>query len=701
MVKKRTFLPVIVERLLSPAVPIGDPVLLHKIKLLAAMLLVFISGSFLYSLLHLLLDAGFVLTFYWLNLTNVILAVGYGLNRRGYYRWAASLTVVVLSISILISMLLTRGNVRYFYVMIMPVLLGSMLLSLRGTLLLAASDLVGLVVTAALSPRIQISLVEAAPAVVFFTTLSILLLVSVQSRDRLERERQTELINNESLYRSLVENFNEIIYKMDKEGCFTYLSPYTELITGYKVEDLLGRHFSPFIFPEDLAAVETNFKKALSGAGEPIEFRIISKNKKILHLRNYTQLLEENHRPLGVIGVFSDITGQKILHDQLHQAQKMESVGRLAGGVAHDFNNILTVIIGYCEMLAEDEKANPDTLTMVKNIKAAAERAISLTRQLLIFSRKHIFQPTRLNMNDLIKNLEKMLHRLIGEHITLKTHLAAEIHDIKTDAAQMEQVIMNLAVNARDAMPQGGTLIIETSAVYLDESYRRKYSEVIPGDYVILAISDTGCGMDEKTRKNIFEPFFTTKEAGKGTGLGLSTVYSIVKQCGGHINFYSEVNLGTTFKIYFPAVNREMAQDKAKKIKSMDLNILEGNELLLVVEDQEDLREMIVESLRLYGYRVQAAQNGMEALELCQRHSSPDQSFALLITDVVMPKMNGKELADKIVLQYPGIKILYISGYTEQAIVEHNILLKGLAFLPKPFSPALLAEKVRHLLDHK
>ena len=689
------------ERLLSPSVSIGDRVLLRKIKLLAAVLLVFIAGSFLYSVLHLLTDAAFVQTFYWINLTNVILAAGYWLNRRGYYRWGASLAVVVLSISILISTLLTTGNGRYFYVMIMPVLLGSMLLSLRGTLLLAASDLAGLVSAAAFSPRL--TLVEAAPALGFFTTMSILLLVFVQHRDRLESERQTELIDNETQYRSLVENLNKIIYKMDREGHFTYLSPGLELITGYRAEDLLGLHFSPFIFPEDLAAVEANFKKALSGLAEPIEFRILGKNKKVLHLRNFAQLLEENHRPLGVIGVFSDITAQKTLHDQLHQAQKMESVGRLAGGVAHDFNNILTVIIGYCEMLAEDEKSNPGPLAMVKSIKSAAERAASLTRQLLVFSRKQIFQPTRLNINGLIKNLEKMLHRLIGEHITLKTHLAEEIHDIKTDAAQLEQVLMNLAVNARDAMPRGGTLLIETTNTYLDESYRRKYSEVIPGHYVMLAISDTGCGMDEKTRENIFEPFFTTKEAGKGTGLGLSTVYGIVKQSGGHICFYSEVDTGTTFKIYFPADNREMAEDKTKKMESPDLRSLEGHESLLVVEDQEDLREMIVESLRLYGYHVQAAQDGTEALELCQRHSPApaNQPFAMLITDVVMPQMNGKELADKIVLQYPGIKILYISGYTEQAIVEHNILLEGLSFLPKPFSPSSLAEKVRYVLDCK
>jgi PAS domain S-box-containing protein len=523
-------------------------------------------------------------------------------------------------------------------------------------------------------------------------------LLFIRQRDQLEAFRQEELAKKEAQYRSLVENINEVIYTTDKEGRFTYISPVAEQITKYKVKELLGRHFSTFIFPGDLPLVEANFRNVLNGTSETNEFRVVDKNKQTLYVRTYAQLLMENDRAVGIIGVFTDITEHKRLQDQLHQAQKMESVGRLASGVSHDFNNLLTVITGYCEMLLDDTKNNPTTSSMVKGINRAAERAASLTQQLLAFSRKQIIQPKRLNINELIVNLEKMLRRLISEHIALTTRLEAEPGIITVDPAQLEQVLMNLAVNARDAMPKGGKLTIETANTYLDDAYCRLHSEVAPGDYVMLSISDTGCGMDEKTGKNIFEPFFTTKEPGKGTGLGLSTVYGIVKQSGGHIGFYSQLNKGTTFNIYFPmAADTEAGEYKAKEQESMGPKTVEGSESLLVVEDQDNLREMMVESLKLYGYSVHAAQDGAEALEICQQKK---QSFDLLITDVVMPEMNGKELAEKIARQSPGIKTLYISGYAEDAIGDHNILFEGLSFLPKPFSPTALAQKVRYILDN-
>ncbi|MGD2090896.1 MAG: response regulator [Candidatus Aminicenantes bacterium] len=697
MEKKKRFPGLILQWLLTPSVPIEDAVLLRKMKLLASMLLAFIGGSVLYTFLHLTLEEGTAGNFFWINGTNVFLAIGFWLNRRGHYRWAAFLTVVFLSTSILASTMLNPGNIRYLFVMIMPVLLGSMLFPLRGILLLGASILAGMVVLPVLIPHITFAAVIVPMA--FFSTLTGLLLMFIHYRDRLEALRQEELAKKEAQYRSLVENINEVIYTADRDGRFTYISPVVEQITKFKVKEFIGRHFSTFIFPGDLPLVEANFRNVLNGTSEIYEFRVVDKNNQILYIRTYAQLLMENHQPVGIIGVFTDITEHQQLQDQLHQAQKMESVGRLAGGVAHDFNNLLTVIIGYCQMLSDDTKDNPAATSMVTGIHRAAERATSLTQQLLAFSRKQIIQPKRLNINELIVNLEKMLRRLIGEHIVLTTRREAEPGIIKVDPAQLEQVLMNLAVNARDAMPRGGKLTIETSNIYLDDAYCRLHGEVVPGDYVMLSISDTGCGMDEKTEENIFEPFFTTKEPGKGTGLGLSTVYGIVKQSGGHIGFYSQLNKGTTFNIYFPlAVDAEAAEYKANEQKTMEPESVEGSESLLVVEDQDNLREMMVESLKLYGYSVNAAQNGAEALEICQQKQ---QSFDLLITDVVMPEMNGKELAEKIARQSPGIKTLYISGYAEDTIGDHNILLEGLFFLPKPFSPTALAQKVRYILDNR
>jgi PAS domain S-box-containing protein len=697
MHKKKKFPGLILQWLLTPSVPIEDAVLLRKMKLLAGMLLTFIGASILYSLLHLALEEGFVVTFSWINGTNLILLFGYWLNRRGHYRWAAIFSLAFLSVSILISTILTPGNARYLFVLIMPILLGSMLLPLRSIILLGSINLVGMVILPLLSPLITFATVIVPMAFLF--TLTGLLLLFIRQSDQLEALRQEKMVIKEVQYRSLVENINEVIYTTDKEGRYTFISPVVEHITKYKVKELLGQHFSTFVFPADLPLVEANFRNVLKGNSETNEFRVVDKDNQILHIRTYAQLLMENDRAVGIIGVFTDITEHKRLQDQLHQAQKMESVGRLAGGVAHDFNNLLTVIIGYCEMLLDDTKDNPAANSMVKGINRAAERAASLTQQLLAFSRKQIIQPKRLNINELIVNLEKMLRRLISEQIALITRLEAEPDIIKVDPAQLEQVLMNLAVNARDAMPGGGKLTIETSNIYLDDTYCRLHSEVTPGDYVMLSITDTGCGMDEKTEENIFEPFFTTKEPGKGTGLGLSTVYGIVKQSGGHIGFYSQVNKGTTFNIYFPIeTDIEAEESGAIDQGTAEPKTVEGSESLLVVEDQDNLREMMVESLKLYGYNVHAAQDGTEALEICQKQN---QSFDLLITDVVMPEMNGKELAEKIARQSPGIKTLYISGYAEDTIGDHNILLEGVSFLPKPFSPTALAQKVRHILDNR
>lgn len=379
--------------------------------------------------------------------------------------------------------------------------------------------------------------------------------------------------------------------------------------------------------------------------------------------------------------------------EQLLQAQKLEAVGRLAGGVAHDFNNLLTAIIGYSEMGLRKLDATDPLRRNLNEIKNAGDRAAALTRQLLAFSRKQVMQPRVLDLNDVISNLEKMLCRMIGEDFELRTALHSAVGNVKADPGQVEQVIMNLVVNARDAMPTGGKLSIETANVYLDESYAREHVSVVPGPYVMLAVSDTGMGMDEKTRQHIFEPFFTTKEAGKGTGLGLSTVYGIVKQSGGNIWVYSEIGKGTTFKIYFPRVTEEAeAYRHAPGIPS----IPKGSETILLVEDAELVRTLAWDVLLASGYRVLQAANADSALAICERNK---HRIDLLLSDVVMPGMNGNELAQHLLTLHPEMRVLFMSGYTEDTIIHHGVLDEGINFLQKPFSPGALAVKVREVLD--
>jgi CheY-like chemotaxis protein len=378
---------------------------------------------------------------------------------------------------------------------------------------------------------------------------------------------------------------------------------------------------------------------------------------------------------------------------QLRQAVKMEAVGRLAGGVAHDFNNILTAITGYSELALMNLDPLDPVRHDVKDILAAAERATSLTHQLLAFSRKQVLHPQRLDLNQVVANLDKMLRRIIGEDIDLVTILGPELGAVMADPGQIEQVIMNLVVNARDAMPQGGNLTIETANADLDEAYARKRVQVQPGPYVMLAVSDTGVGLDRDSLDRIFEPFFTTKEAGKGTGLGLATVYGIVKQSGGYVGVYSEVGHGTTFKIYLPRLE-EAAGAGPPAAGTAELR--RGRETLLLVEDADLLRGLAREVLERAGYMVLEARNGAEALQVHQQHEGP---IHLLLTDVVMPGMNGRELAEQLAPLEPEMKVLYMSGYTDDTIVQHGVLEPGVAFLQKPFSPAALTRKVREVLE--
>jgi len=379
--------------------------------------------------------------------------------------------------------------------------------------------------------------------------------------------------------------------------------------------------------------------------------------------------------------------------EQLRQSQKMEAIGRLAGGISHDFNNLLTAIIGYSEFLLFRLDQEDPLRKYAEEIKKAGERASSLTRQLLAFSRKQVLQPEVLDLNIIVADLDNMLRRLIGEDIELVTLLEPDLGAVKVDPGQMEQVIMNLAVNARDAMPYGGKLIIETANVDLDELYARQHSPIRPGHYVMLAVSDNGCGMDKETLSHIFEPFFTTKEQGKGTGLGLSTVYGIVKQSEGFIWVYSEPGTGTTFKIYLPQVQ---GAERWPKTSPLTTRMQRGSETILLVEDEEVVRELVGKLLPVNGFTVLAARNGSEALAICQQHKGP---IHLLLTDVVMPQMSGRQLAAHLSKLHPEMKVLYMSGYTDDAIIRHGVLEPGLAFIQKPFTIDTMIQKVREVLD--
>jgi nitrogen-specific signal transduction histidine kinase len=380
------------------------------------------------------------------------------------------------------------------------------------------------------------------------------------------------------------------------------------------------------------------------------------------------------------------------LQEQLRQSQKMEAIGRLAGGIAHDFNNLLTVIKGYSQLSLPELKEGDPLKGNIEEIKRAADRAANLTRQLLAFSRRQVMEMKVIDLNTILQDLHKMLLRVIGEDIELATVLAEDLGRAKTDPSQIEQVIINLAVNARDAMPNGGKLTIETANIELDEIYARNHIAVTPGRYVMFAVSDTGVGMTPEVRERVFEPFFTTKEKGKGTGLGLSTVYGIVKQSEGNIWVYSEPGKGTTFKIYLPRADEPLEELKKVEIKE----IPHGSETILVVEDEEEVRKLTVAVLKKYGYTVLEAPQGLDAFLICEEHKG---LIHLLVTDVVMPKMSGRELADRVATIRPEIKVLYMSGYTDNTISHHGILEEGIDYIQKPFTVEGMARKIREVLD--
>lgn len=520
----------------------------------------------------------------------------------------------------------------------------------------------------------------------------------IVNRDVTQRKEAEESLRlSESGFRSMIEDAPYGIYRADVDGKLLRANPALQKMLGYERSDeLLNASLSTDIFrnPSDFSGL----KELLESAREfkDVEVELKRRDGAPITVRCTGRKVQEEHLGVACFDVFAeDVTERRVLERQLRMAGKMEAVGRLSGGIAHDFNNLLGVIIGYGQVLKRRLVAGSDLLECAEEIEKAGQRAASLTRQLLAFSRQQILTPSILKLNDLVLDMEKMLPRLLGEDIAVTTSLSPDLGMVKADQGQIEQVIMNLAVNARDAMPQGGTLRIETANVQLDQAYAWQHPGAKPGHYVMLAVIDSGTGIDPDTLTHIFEPFFTTKEVGKGTGLGLATVYGVVKQSGGYIWVESEPGHGASFQIFLPRVKEPTAEVMATAPVDETVG---GLETILLVEDSEPLRKLTRSFLESHGFRVLIAQDGEEALQVETRHSG---QIDLLLTDVVMPGMNGRALAEKLGPRQPGMRVLYISGYTDSFVASHGVLEEGMVLLHKPFTEEVLIRKVRQVLDTK
>lgn len=521
--------------------------------------------------------------------------------------------------------------------------------------------------------------------------------------DVTERVRMEEALrHNEEYFRALIENSLDIIFIIDRDGKVRYTSPSCYKVIGYRPEEFLEESCFSHIHPADSSSVQDLIQKMTEepGATVKMEFRLRHRDGSWRRMEAYARNLLHISSIQGIVVNARDITEQRqaeeevnALQEQFRQSQKMEAIGRLAGGIAHDFNNLLSIIQGYSDLSLLNLEHGDPLRENIEQIRQASRKAADLTRQLLAFGRRQVMEMRVLDLNHLLLNLEKMLKRVIGEDIELAIIQGEGIGRVKADPGQMEQMILNLVVNARDAMPSGGKLTIETANVKLDEVYARTHIGVKPGDYVMVSVSDTGEGMTPEVKERIFEPFFTTKP--KGTGLGLSTVYGIVKQSGGNIWVYSEPGSGTSFKIYLPRVDEPLEEGIEA---SREEELPRGDETVLIVEDEEEVRKIAIAVLRRQGYRVLEAPQGGDAFLICEKYEGP---IHLMLTDVIMPRMDGMELAKRLLSMRPEMKVIFMSGYADHAILRHGLLKEGMEYIQKPFTVEGLARKVREVLDRE
>jgi two-component system, cell cycle sensor histidine kinase and response regulator CckA len=517
------------------------------------------------------------------------------------------------------------------------------------------------------------------------------------ARDITDRKTAEQALRqSEEKYRKILETIADGYHEVDLKGNLTLVNDSLCEILGYSRDELLGKSYRELMDVENAERIFGAYNAVFrSGIANPeFSYQVRRKDGAVRDISVSIALMGDGAgTTTGFRGIFRDITERRLLEEQLRQAVKMEAIGRLAGGIAHDFNNLLTAIMGYTTMLTLEMREEEPARRRLDQINRAATRASDLTRQLLAFSRKQVLEVSVVNLNDLVRDIESMLKRLLGEDVELITELGQDIGNVRADQPQLEQVAVNLAVNARDAMPTGGTLTLETLNAVLDESYCASHTEVKPGEYVLLCVSDTGHGMTPETCARAFDPFFTTKPTGAGTGLGLSTVYGIVKQHGGHVAVYSEAGRGTTFKIYLPRVNEPLT---TQQIDEQTLERPHGTETILLVEDEETVRDLAAEALEMLGYSLLKAASPAEAVGISTDHAGP---IDLLLTDVVLPQMDGKTLYESLVKSRSEMKVLYVSGYTENFIVHRGILDPKVSFLQKPFTLDSIARKVRRVLD--
>ncbi len=516
------------------------------------------------------------------------------------------------------------------------------------------------------------------------------------------RRSEDQRRSDEARYRALIERSADLISLQGLDGTFLYMSPAVETILGYVPAQFVGQSALSLVHSEDRDAVAAAMETIRSDASRSakVEFRAIHRDGSTRWLEATGMNLLADPAVRAIVSNVRDVTAVVALRrteEQLRQAQKMDAIGNLAGGVAHDFNNLLSVILSYSHMLAQDMAPSDPRRVDLEEIEAAGNRAVELTRQLLAFGRQQILQPRIVNLSDVVTGMTRMLRRLIGADVELNVIAAPDLGLVMVDPSQVEQIVMNLVVNSRDAMPRGGKLTIETTNVELDDTYAASHVGATAGAHVMLAVTDTGSGMDKATLARMYEPFFTTKERGKGTGLGLATVFGIVQQSGGNIWVYSEPGKGTTFKVYLRREGPETAV-QSKIALTPPNGTLMGAETILLVEDEESVRVLTAAILRRFGYHVIEALSGGDAFLVCEQHTA---TIDLLLTDVVMPRMSGKQLAERLQPLRPKMKVLYMSGYTDNSIVHHGVLDSDVAFLQKPITPATLTRKVRELLDAK